>query len=72
MIRSKTRLEIIVGIKLITLDLVLTGSHVRCAGSETARSYGSDEPSEAKIIKVGHLPGRHLFTEPNEIQGLLQ
>ena len=49
MIRSKTRLEIIVGIKLITLDLVLTGSHVRCAGSETARSYGSDEPSESKV-----------------------
>src|SRR5260221_1436544 len=74
MIRSKTMLETIVGIKLSTLDCMLTMPQVFCAGNQTERSYGQDEPSGSKVIKISHLPGRHLFTKPslNEIPDCLQ
>ena len=67
-------LETIVGIKLSKLDWVWIGSQVFCAGTQTERSYGQDEPSGSKVIKISHLPGWHLFTEPNlnEIPGFLQ
>jgi hypothetical protein len=74
MIRSKIMLETIVGIKLSTLDCMLTKSQVFCAGTQTERSYRQDKPSGSKVIKISHLPGRHLFTEPslNEIPGFFQ
>jgi hypothetical protein len=63
MIRSKAMSEIIVGMKLSTLDSVLIGSQTFCPGTRIERSYESDKPSASIIFEIGHSPVRHLFTK---------